>query len=521
MKPHFPIAAIALLIPATARADVFHVAPGGSDDAAGSAQAPWATLQHAADQVGPGDEVVVAPGHYSGFRVNTSGTMQSPIVFRASAGGVVIDDDGPTGDGVRLQNVSHITIEGFDIVGVSGRGIAHRGATPTSPVSGLVIRNNLVDNVGEEGMYMSEVSNSLLEGNVIKDAGGTHTHGLYLANAGSDDTTIRGNIISGAGVAGIHFNGDLSVGGDGIISGLVVEDNIIHHNGQNGLNIDGVQDSLFRNNLIYGNALNGARAFRIDGAAGPDHLRFINNTILVPPGAGWCIRISDPGTGFVIANNILVNENSNNGSIAFKSMPTGLDSGYNAVLGQFSTNGSTLLSLGEWQGLGFGQSTLTIDPNQIFEAPGNDDYRAKAGSQVIDAGVAALGGEPAPSLDIRGVPRPTGNAIDIGAYEYCAGEDCGSGGAGAGGAGGSGAGGSDPGTGGMGSGAGPGTGGNDGGGQGPSGGNAGGEDPSTEEGGCTLSGSPSDSTSWLWVAVGLAGLIRRRGLARAHRCSKL
>ena len=42
--------------------------------AAGSAAAPWKTLQHAAEQVGPGDRVTVRPGNYAGFPSETSGT---------------------------------------------------------------------------------------------------------------------------------------------------------------------------------------------------------------------------------------------------------------------------------------------------------------------------------------------------------------------------------------------------------------------------------------------------------------
>ena len=99
--------------PAAAQGNVYYVAPGGDDTASGSADEPWATLQHAADTVAPGDEVVVLNGTYAGFRLETSGTAADNIRFRAAGEGAVINADGPTGDGIRLQNVSYIIIEGF------------------------------------------------------------------------------------------------------------------------------------------------------------------------------------------------------------------------------------------------------------------------------------------------------------------------------------------------------------------------------------------------------------------------
>ena len=207
--------------------------PQASDSNPGTEALPWATLQHAADVVSADDEVIVRAGTYTGFQLGTSGTSSAPIRFHAASTGVVINTGGPTGDGIRLQNVSYVTVEGFQIQNVTERGIAQRGATPENPVHGLVIRGNTISATGGEGLYLSEVADSLIENNTIVNAG---DHGIYLANAGSDGTIIRGNNISGSQTAGIHFNGDLSIGGDGIISGLIVENNVLHHNGQNGLN---------------------------------------------------------------------------------------------------------------------------------------------------------------------------------------------------------------------------------------------------------------------------------------------
>ena len=51
----------------------------------------------------------------------------------------------------------------------------------------------------------------------------------------------------------IASDAGLSCGGDGIISGAVIENNVIHGNGKrgaSGINMDGVQDSLVVNNVL-------------------------------------------------------------------------------------------------------------------------------------------------------------------------------------------------------------------------------------------------------------------------------
>jgi parallel beta-helix repeat protein len=365
--------------------------------------------------VSAGDEVIVRAGTYAGFQLGTSGTSSAPIRFHAASTGVVINMGGPTGDGIRLQNASYVSVEGFQIQNVAERGIAHRGATPENPVHGLVIRGNTISATGGEGMYLSEVADSLIENNTIVNAG---DHGIYLANAGSDGTTLRGNNISGSQTAGIHFNGDLSVGGDGIISGLVVENNILHHNGQNGLNMDGVQDSLIQNNLIYGNQSNGLRAYRIDTAQGPRNLRIINNTIHVPADGYWCVRLTEDLGGNVVFNNILLNDYPYGGSIALDHT-AGFASAHNAVVNRFTPDRSdTILTLQQWQQLGYDAGSFLAQPSDLFVNPTTADYTLKAGSPAIDAGLATFAGYAAPTRDRLGVLRPIGAAIDLGAHEF-------------------------------------------------------------------------------------------------------
>src|SRR5512144_173324 len=96
-------------------AATYYVSTGGNDGNAGSLASPWATLQHAADTVGPGDQVWVRGGSYTGFDLETSGTSGLRILFAAYPGELVqITQDGPLqGAGINLEGASYVTVQGF------------------------------------------------------------------------------------------------------------------------------------------------------------------------------------------------------------------------------------------------------------------------------------------------------------------------------------------------------------------------------------------------------------------------
>lgn len=58
-------------------------------------------------------------------------------------------------------------------------------------------------------------------------------------------------------------------------------------------------------------------------------------------------------------------------------------------------------------------TTSLIGTDPFFVNPAIGDYHLQSASPAIDAGTS----EGAPDVDIDGDPRPTGNAMDIGADE--------------------------------------------------------------------------------------------------------
>ena len=79
------------LTPGAARANVYVVAPTGSDGNPGTAARPFATIQKAADRARAGDKVVVKGGLYrQAVHLHNSGTAAAPIRFVADPPGAVV-----------------------------------------------------------------------------------------------------------------------------------------------------------------------------------------------------------------------------------------------------------------------------------------------------------------------------------------------------------------------------------------------------------------------------------------------
>jgi hypothetical protein len=218
------------------------------------------------------------------------------------------------------------------------------------------------------------------------------------------------------------MNGDLSQGGTGLITGALVEDNIIHDNGvggASGINCDGVQSSIIRDNLLYNNHDSGISLYDIDGAAGSINNVVVNNTIVMPSGSRWALNIKNVGTGNTAFNNILFNAGGDGAiNIASDSLP-GFTSNFNIVTNLFSPDdGTTFESLAQWQSqTGQDKNSIISTPSAVFVNQAANNYQELSTSPSVDAGVSSLAGHNAPTVDIVGVARPQGSGWDIGTYE--------------------------------------------------------------------------------------------------------
>jgi Right handed beta helix region len=406
------VACVALVLAAAvpARAADFYVKNGGSDGLDGLAVATaWATLNHAADVVGPGDTVHVLDGSYQGFYLDRSGTPGNPITFQADGPAVAITaDNGTTPDGINVEGAHDVVIDGFIVDGRTRAGIR------VALASFVTVRNCHTGYNGRWGIFSGFADDLTIEANETHHS--QLEHGIYVSNSG-DRPIIRGNLVHDNHANGIHMNGDESQGGDGVISDALVERNVVYGNGAgggSGINMDGVADSVVQNNLLYDNHASGISLYRIDGATGATGNLVVNNTIVNAADGRWCINVNGGSTGNHVLNNVLYDYHAFRGAITLDAASRpGFVSDYNVVISRFSIDdGDTVIALPAWQGLGYDLHSLVATPAALFVAPGSD-FHLTPGSPALDAGTAT----DAPPVDLEGNPRPIGPGVDVGAYE--------------------------------------------------------------------------------------------------------
>ena len=175
--------------------NIWVVAPGGSNHAAGTDGDPLRTVDRALRRADPGDTILLRPGTYGGFDIAVAGRPEAPItVLGDPAGAVVIDgrlDD--RRDTIVVQPGSaYVVLDGLTVTGSSGSrsaGILVDRVT-SGPIS--ILRSRLTENDGY-GILVSE----------------------------SRDVTVADSEID-------HDRTGVEVNGDG--AGVVIQDDRIHDN---------------------------------------------------------------------------------------------------------------------------------------------------------------------------------------------------------------------------------------------------------------------------------------------------
>lgn len=372
---------------AVVHATTFYVAPNGNDANAGTSAQPWRTLQKSANTARSGDVVLVANGTYVGMQITADGTASAPITFRANGTNVLVNArNATTPDNINIEGGNYVTVEGFVVEDAPRVGIRAVIAT------GIKIRNNTVRRSGLTGILTGYTPSIEISGNSA--SGSAQEHGIYVSNSTSpaDNPIIRDNECFDNNQNGVQLNGDCWVGGDGIISGALIEGNIVHHNNWKGFSLISVQNSTIRNNLIYENGLS-AGAGGIHLADQPDCGKpsnnniVVNNTIHEPRITG--IRMTNGSTANTIFNNLVV---------ASSSSYTIVDEGSGNFIDAVSNLKLTSLT-------------------GLFVAPGSEDYHLTPASAALNRAVTTYHSTSAPALDIDGTNRPQGPLPDVGAYE--------------------------------------------------------------------------------------------------------
>jgi len=403
-----------------AAAAVYHVAPVGNDGNAGTQAAPFRQIRRALQVVRAGDTVLVADGAYLGFDVRgLNGAAAAPIVIQAGGPNVNVlptTDRPDNRDTIFVTYSSHIVLDGLHSFN------ANRAAVRVDQSPQVTVRNGVYGNNAVWGIFTDFSDDLLLENN---DCYGSRAeHGIYVSNSG-DRPRVRGNRLHDNARCGLHMNGDVWAGGDGIISGALVENNVVFNNGVgggSGINMDGVQDSTVRNNLVYGNHATGISAYRDQGGQGPRNLRILNNTVDQAADGRWAVHISETTGPITLRNNILKNRHLWRGSLEFTTSQdaANTDSDYNVMDWVTTDWGSTRISLAQWQSRGRDLHSFSAPIDGLWANPALGDYTLPTASPALDRGAALTTAPLDVLVDRAGLPRPQGGAWDLGCYELAA-----------------------------------------------------------------------------------------------------
>jgi hypothetical protein len=396
MLPTLPGACPAIFNQPPARAEYF-VSPSGNDLNDGSADKPWATINHAAEALVPGVEgaiVHVASGNYyppttascvvtqgypnsCGIKTTRAGTATAPITFISDQmwGAKIIPADAYS---AWYNSGDYVRIIGFEVIGNKDTnvGIQSDGSNvrvESTRVHEIPVTTGCARSIGGAAILHSNALSHDNEsiGNLVYNIGPqlanglpsgsycNHAHGIYHQQA-------RGNI----------------------------QNNIIHH--VNTWAITGWYNSSYlniTNNLLFSNGHRDASGSLVGGGmtisastTTNDYTTVSNNILRNNSGEGIDDRFGG-GAHNLYANNLLY--------------ANGLD--FNLQPGTVPTG------------------TLTTDPLMVnFRADGSGDYHLQAGSPAINTGIGACATAVpcTPDKDYVGFARPYGAGLDIGPYEW-------------------------------------------------------------------------------------------------------
>ncbi|OGS21682.1 MAG: hypothetical protein A2252_11800 [Elusimicrobia bacterium RIFOXYA2_FULL_39_19] len=260
------------------------------------------TINNAIYKAQPGDVIIVKDGVY---KETIDFDEKKSVTIKAAGNKVII-----TGvkNGMVIDNCSNIVVDGFKIQGVSGRGIFIVNS------DSITIKNCEISNTGDLGILTGFCNYLLIENNEVHDT--RESHGIYVSNSG-DWPIVRNNYCHDNSDAGIQLNADKNMGGDGIITNALIENNVICGNNTDSpeafaLNLDGVQNSVIRNNFLCDNFGGSIVLFKIDAAEGSKSNLVSGNTVYYSQGQDFpnqvALSIVDGSAGCLIRGNVFATD---------------------------------------------------------------------------------------------------------------------------------------------------------------------------------------------------------------------
>lgn len=429
----------------------FYVSLSGDDQDPGTLEAPWRTLQHAADTIAPGELAVVLDGNYEDEYViiDRSGEADARLSFEAETlhgaryrgitiRGDEIDIDGfeieanlDTLTGVFVDGSSDVTVKNCFVHDCPRGGIDISGASIDDLADHVEVIGNHMHHNGQWGIHVVG-SYVLVEGNEISDSVQHHPKGDEPGSSGhdadgmrifGDHHTIASNYIHGvADPSDPEHNIDphadclqtwdrQDFGGRPIMTDSVFEGNhcVIQHPTGKGIIMEAMYDNPGHDITIRNNIFE-FRDEGVDASGGSFANIFIYNNVfkaqLEDDSWGVAVYMNASMANYDVRNNIMVD--CHNESRKILSNDGVVD--YNLL---WYSDGSAVPMMGNTPGP---QAHELWDVNPMFvdyDGGVGGDFHLQPGSPAIDAGADLV----EVSEDYDHVPRPQGLGRDIGAYE--------------------------------------------------------------------------------------------------------
>jgi hypothetical protein len=436
----FSFQALCLLTILQVHATVFSVAVSGNDANPGTQTSPWRTVQKAASTLVAGDTVLIRGGVYhEQVVVQNSGTKSQYITFKDYPGETpIIDGSGIsplTSNAVFATNEqSFLRISGLKVQNSDYFGIGNWGAWgATSKPGYIVVERCTTFNTVGSGIAFSNHTNITIDGNKVEQAttgaSGTQEN---ISVHGVDTFEIKNNHVSDGPTQTIGAEGIDAKGGSkwGTIHHNIVDNNklCMYVDAWDGTNSEiDIYNNIFRNcgrgivlasenggrlenirifnNLVYNSKMEGLLMTNWVGVAGSHYMsgiHIINNTFFNNGSTdAWApsLSISNPEAINVVIRNNIVSSPQYGGVIAGTLSVSQMTIENNLFQGVIKN------------GMG-GVGSVTTAP--LFQSSASGDFHLTVRSPAINTGTT----QSAPIFDFDNAQRPSGSAIDMGAYEY-------------------------------------------------------------------------------------------------------
>ncbi len=259
---------------------------------------PTNNVQAVVAKLKAGDEVVFSAGKYRQRIVlnEIRGTKERPVIIRGDKGAVIVPKEQ---DGILIENCEYVNVSGFTITG------AWRAGVIIWYSKHIKVENMRLKANGKWGLQtcLSDYI-SVIDCDV---SGSKREHGIYFST--TDHPVVENCRIYNNRGCGIHFNGDKSEGGDGMISDGIISDNIIYGNGEGGgaaINMDSAEKMLITDNKIYGNKAGGITSFSEDGLHAGAGNKIVDNSVKFDKGVGrYAVQLFGGSKNIVLKGNAL------------------------------------------------------------------------------------------------------------------------------------------------------------------------------------------------------------------------